>query len=260
MTPIPKNLRLFSTLNRIMARLRAPRGCPWDKEQTHVSLKSSLLEETYEVLDAIDRQKPEKLCEELGDLLMQIVFHAQIAEEHGEFDINDVVEGINTKLIRRHPHIFGDARVSNAEQVAVNWQAIKQEERHEQKSVLESLPKALPALAYGQSIQSRAASMGFDWEKVDDILDKLKEEVAELKAAATKEEVNAEFGDVLFTLVNLARRLKVDSEASLRMTNEKFVKRFSYMEDICRKQGIELKSLSLKEQDALWDEAKKIVG
>ncbi len=243
-----------------MARLRSSRGCPWDRQQTHSSLKSSLLEESYEVLETIDGQNPAKLCEELGDLLMQIVFHAQIADEAGQFDIHDVIEGINSKLIRRHPHIFGPARADTAQEVAANWEALKQEERHNGESVLETLPKAMPALAYSQSVQRRAATLGFDWEKVDDILDKLKEEVAELKRAGSQEETAREFGDVLFTLVNLARRLKIDSESALRLANERFVKRFSYMEDICRKRGINLASLPLTEQETLWQEAKKAVG
>lgn len=256
---LPKNLRSFATLRGIMARLRSPKGCPWDRQQTHASLKTSLLEECYEVLEAIDRQNPQKLCEELGDLLMQIVFHAQIATEAGEFNISDVIHSINAKLIHRHPHIFGELKVRDAKEVMVNWEALKQEERQVGESLLTTVPKEMPALAYSQSIQRRVASVGFDWEKVEEIVDKLREEVKELKRAPSHEEIVKEFGDLLFTLANIARRLNVDLEAALRSANERFFQRFGYMEEVCRQRGVNIGSLSLDEQNALWDEAKRKV-
>ncbi len=257
--PVPKNLRSFATLKRIMARLRAPKGCPWDRQQTHASLKTNLLEECYEALEAIDQQNPQKLCEELGDILMQIVFHAQIASEANEFNIEDVIQGINAKLVHRHPHVFGQLKVNNAKEVMINWEALKQEERQEGESFLTSIPKELPALAYSQSIQRRAAGVGFDWEKVEEIIGKFREEVNELKQAPNQEEIAKEFGDLLFTLANIARRLNVDLETSLRSANKRFFERFSYMEEACQKRGVNISSLSLDEQNALWEEAKNKV-
>ncbi len=256
--PLPKSLHSFNTLKNIIARLRSPKGCPWDRKQTLVSLKPYLLEECYEVLEAIDQQNSAKLCEELGDLLMQIVFLAQIASEANEFNINDVLYSINTKLIHRHPHVFGQLKVSEAKEVVVNWEALKQEERGAE-SLLNGVPKGMPALAYSQSIQRRVAGIGFDWEKITEIVDKLKEEISELKQASTQEEIAQEFGDLLFTLANIARRLNVDLETALRQANQRFVRRFTYMEELCRQRGINLGSLSLAEQNALWEEAKQKV-
>ena len=256
MLPVIKNLRSFFTLKSIMARLRSPKGCPWDRQQTQASLKTPLLEECYEVLEAIDEKNPRKLCEELGDLLMQIVFQTQIASEAGAFNINDVIQSINVKLVHRHPHIFGQLKVSDAREVMVNWEALKQEEREEGESLLNSVPKEMPALAYSQSIQRRVAAVGFDWEKVEEIVAKLGEEIKELKQATSQEEIAKEFGDLLFTLANIARRLNVDLEAALRQANQRFAQRFSYMEELCRQRGISLSSLSLDEQNALWEEAK----
>lgn len=247
----------FDTLVDIIAKLRRPDGCPWDRAQTHLSVKNNLLEESYEVVEALDAEDMGKLCEELGDLLMQIVFHAQMASEHGDFEIDDVISGINSKLIRRHPHVFGDARAKTAGEVLSKWNAIKREEGKEGETILRGIPKEMPALVYSQAVQRRAAHVGFDWKEVEDILDKLAEEIAEIKKATGHQQRVREFGDLLFTLANIARRLDIDLEPALRGANERFYRRFSYMEKVCQERGISLESLSLEEQDALWDEAKR---
>jgi len=249
----------FARLKEIIARLRGPDGCPWDKKQTHTSLRPYLIEESYEVLQALDEGSPQKLCEELGDLLLQIMLHAQMASEKGQFDIDDVVRGIGDKLIRRHPHVFGNQKTEDAAEVELNWETLKQEEREEGQSLLSSVPGDMPALSYSQSIQRRVAGVGFDWEKVDDILDKLTEEVAEISQAADHREMSDEFGDLLFTLVNIARRLDIDLETALRSANQRFFRRFSYMEELCRQRNVNIGDLSLDEQNALWEEAKKKV-
>jgi len=253
---LPENLGQFDTLVNIIARLRAPGGCPWDRKQTHASLRENLLEECYEVLEALDEGDSGKLYPELGDLLMQIVLHAQIAAEAGEFRLADVLTSINSKLVHRHPHIFGSQKVKNAEEVAHNWEKLKQEERGE-ASLLASVPPLMPALAYSQAVQRRVAQVGFDWQDIEGVIDKLVEEVREFKQAVSGEEREQEFGDLLFTLVNIARRLGVDSEAALREANQKFYRRFTYMEDVCRQRGINFGELSFEEQNALWEEAKK---
>jgi len=254
---LPENLSQFDTLVDIIARLRAPDGCPWDRKQTHASLRENLLEECYEVLDALDEGDSGRLCQELGDLLMQIVLHAQIASEAGEFELGDVVNSINTKLIHRHPHIFGSLEVKDAEEVALNWEALKQEERGADTSILASVPKQMPALGYSQAIQRRVAQVGFDWKDIDGVIDKLTEEVGEFKQADTEKQRGREFGDLLFTLVNIARRLGVDSETALREANQRFYRRFAYMEKVCRQRGVNFAGLSFDEQNALWGEAKK---
>ena len=247
----------FRELKEIIARLRGPNGCPWDKKQTHTSLKPFLVEESYEVLQALDEGIPEKLRDELGDLLLQIMLHAQIATESGQFDIDDVVRSISQKLIHRHPHVFGGQKVKNVVEVEQNWETLKQEERVEGESILAGMPEQMPALAYSQSMQRRVAGVGFDWEKVQEIIDKLAEEVAEIKQAANQQEKANEFGDLLFTLANVARRLDIDMEMALRSTNQRFYRRFAYMEEACRERGVNLASLSLDEQNALWEEAKR---
>jgi len=256
---LPEDLSQFATLVDIIARLRAPDGCPWDRKQTHASLRENLLEECYEVLEALDEGDSEKLCDELGDLLMQIVLHTQIATEAGEFELGDVISGINAKLIHRHPHIFGSEKVKDAEEVALNWEVLKREERAPDTSILESVPQQMPALGYSQEIQRRVAQVGFDWEDVDGVIDKLAEEVGEFKRAETEERKAEEFGDLLFTLANIARRLGVDLEAELREANRRFYRRFSYMEEVCRQRGVNLGDLSFEEQNALWEEAKREV-
>ena len=253
----PQNLNRFATLVDIIAKLRAPDGCPWDKKQTHASLRENLLEECYEVLEALDEGDSGKLCAELGDLLMQVVLHTQIATEAGEFEVGDVLSSINAKLIHRHPHIFGSLKVKDAQEVAHNWELLKQEERQSDSSILASVPKQMPALGYSQEIQHRVAQVGFDWEDVDGVIDKLAEEIREFKQAGSQQETAQEFGDLLFTLANIARRLGVDLEAALRQANQRFYCRFTYMEELCRQRGVNIGDLSFDEQNALWEEAKK---
>ena len=250
----------FLELKEIIARLRGPGGCPWDKKQTHASLRPFLVEESYEVLQALDEGVPEKLRDELGDLLLQIMLHAQIADESGQFNIDDVVQSISQKLIHRHPHVFGDKKAGDVAEVEQNWEALKQEERGEGESILAGMPEQMPALAYSQSMQRRAAGVGFDWEKVQEIIDKLAEEIGEIKRAANQQERANEFGDLLFTLANIARRLDIDLEMALRSANQRFQRRFTCMEELCRQRGINLASLSLDQQNALWEEAKKKIG
>ena len=254
---LPENLNQFSTLVDIIAKLRAPDGCPWDKEQTHASLREYLLEECYEALAALDAGNTDQLCDELGDLLLQIVLHARIAQEAAEFKIGDVVESINRKLVYRHPHIFGAEKVKDAEEVAHNWQALKQAERGADTSLLASLPRQMPALAYSLAIQRRVAQVGFDWKDIDGVIDKLVEEVGEFKQADNQEQKAEEFGDLLFTLVNVGKRLGIDAEAALREANQKFYRRFSAMEELCRQRGVTFADLSFDQQNALWEEAKK---
>jgi tetrapyrrole methylase family protein/MazG family protein len=250
----------FAKLREIIAKLRGPEGCPWDRKQTHASLKPYLIEECYEVLQALDEGAPQKLCEELGDLLLQIMLHAQIAAEAGQFNIDDVVQGISQKLIHRHPHVFGGQKVQDAGEVELSWEALKQEEREEGESLLAGVPEQMPALAYSQSIQRRVAGVGFDWEKVEEIIDKLAEEVSEIKNATDQQEKAKEFGDLLFTLANVARRLDIDLEMALRSANQRFCRRFAYMEEACRNRGVSFGSLSFDEQNALWEEAKRAIG
>ncbi|MFC2034524.1 nucleoside triphosphate pyrophosphohydrolase [Chloroflexota bacterium] len=256
---LPENLSQFDTLVDIIARLRAPGGCPWDREQTHVSLRENLLEECYEVLEVLDLGDSRRLGEELGDLMMQIVLHAQIATEAGEFELGGVLASINAKLIRRHPHIFGSLKVKDAGEVLLNWEALKQEERGADISMLASVPKQMPALGYSQAIQYRVAQVGFDWEDVDGVIDKLAEEVGEFRQAGSGEQMAQEFGDLLFTLVNFARRLGIDSEAALRGANRRFYHRFICMEEVCRQRGVNIGDLSFGDQNTLWEEAKKNV-
>ncbi len=254
---VPKNLDKFETLVKIIAQLRAPDGCPWDREQTHSSLREFLLEESYEVLAALDEGGSEKLCQELGDLLLQIVLHSQIATEAGEFKLGDVIKGINTKMIQRHPHVFGSVKVKDAAEVVHNWEAIKKEEKGPDASLLASVPLQMPALSYSREIQQRVAEAGFDWPDIKGVIDKLAEEVGEFKQSTSGEQKSEEFGDLLFTLVNFARRHGIDSETALREANRKFYKRLSFMEDLCRKRGLTFANLTFDQQNALWEEAKR---
>ena len=254
---LPQDPSQFAALVDIIATLRAPDGCPWDRKQTHASLRENLLAECYEVLEALDEGDSVKLRDELGDLLMQIVLHGQIATETGEFELREVIKGINTKLIHRHPHIFGSKKVKDAEGVAHNWEVLKGEEREAGASMLGSVPKSMPALSYSQEVQRRAAQVGFDWEDTEGVIDKLAEEIREFKQAESQEQRAEEFGDLLFTLGNIARRLGIDLEAALREANRKFYRRFTYMEKLCRQRGLSLDKLSFNEQNALWEEAKQ---
>jgi MazG family protein len=254
----------FQKLVEIMARLRAPGGCPWDREQTFDSIKPYTLEETYEVLDAIDRREWNDLAEELGDFLLQAVFYAQMASEADLFRIDDALEAINRKLIRRHPHVFGDQSAETAGDVKRIWGQVKAEEKkgqgREQDGLLAPVPRALPALVEAQQISSRAAGAGFDWENPEQVLGKLHEELAEFAEArrrASHDEIENEMGDLLFVLVNLARFVKVDPEQALRRTNAKFRKRFSYIERKLAERGRKLEDSNIGEMEALWQEAKR---
>lgn len=258
--PSPQNLDSFSTLVEIIALLRSPEGCPWDRKQTHESLRKNLLEEAYEVLEAMDEADAAKLSEEFGDLLLQIVLHSQIAKDSGEFTVNDVIRKINEKLIHRHPHVFGDVSVKNAEEVTVNWEALKMQERKKEASMLDGVPVDMPALAYSQAIQGRVARVGFDWQEDSGVLEKMVEEIGEFKAADSQRQKEEEFGDILFTLANFARRQGIDLESALRKSNRRFYKRFSTMEEFCRKRELDLSRLTFDEQNELWEEAKRTLG
>lgn len=252
----------FDDLLEIMARLRGENGCPWDREQTHESLRIYLLEEAYEVLEALDAGDVHKFCNELGDLLLQIVFHAQIAKENGVFDIEDVTTEVCSKLISRHPHIFGNVKADTAEQVLENWEAIKKKEKKidSQTGVLKDVPSNLPALMRSYKVQQKAAQVGFDWDNIEDVFRKVDEEIQELKdvyKSKNMERITDELGDTFFALVNLSRFLKVQPELALTGTIRKFINRFEYIEQQSRKAGKRLEDMSLAEMDELWNEAKE---
>ncbi len=252
-----QDLESFDTFVAIVARLRAPDGCPWDLKQTHASLKRYLLEECAEALDAIDGGDPNALAEELGDVLLQVGLHAQIGADDGTFTLADVLRHVNGKLLRRHPHVFGDVEVSGADEVAANWRELKKAEHGERESVLDGVPRALPALAYGQEIHTRAARTGFDWPDMAGVMDKLREELGELNAAQTPDELEHELGDVVATLVNVARKLEIDIEGAVRKANRRFEGRFRHMEQAARDKGAPLEQLPLDRLEELWQEAKK---
>jgi tetrapyrrole methylase family protein/MazG family protein len=243
-----------------MARLRSPRGCPWDREQTHASIKQNLVEECYEAVDAIEARDNAALCEELGDLLLQIVFHAQMAREAGKFDFDDVANSIADKLVRRHPHVFGRNKLKTADQVLTQWHAIKKTEKNRRRSVLDGVPKHLPALMKAHEVQKKAARVGFDWKKSADVLAKVEEELVELKRAMVRNrrrEIEEEFGDLLFSVVNLARFQKYDAEDALNQTVKKFRRRFDQIEREIARRGKQLEDCSLEELDSIWNRAKR---
>lgn len=244
----------------IMAALRGEKGCPWDREQTSESLKPFLVEEAYEVLEAIDEKNPEAVKEELGDLLFQIVFQCRIAQEKGDFGMTDVIEKISRKMIARHPHVFADADYKTSAEVLVHWEAQKKLEGKQRESLLEGVPRTLPSLLRAHRLQDRAARVGFDWERVDDVLKKLDEEIGEFRDAMERRqenEIEEELGDLLFMLVNLSRFIGVNPEEALRKTISKFISRFRYIEMAAAETGRTLSEMTLSEMDALWDEAKK---
>ena len=252
----------FEKLIEIMARLRGPEGCPWDREQTHASLKEYLLEETYETIEAIDSGDMDELCAELGDLMLQIAFHAQLAKERGDFEIHDSLNSINEKLLRRHPHVFGEAEVACAEEVAHQWDRIKMDEKgfESRASILDGVPKTLPALARAMEISKRAARAGFEWPSLDAVFAKIEEEVGELKDEIHQRDttrIAEEIGDLLFTIVNVARWTKVDPEDALRTMIERFASRFVQIEQAAHAAGRSLEDLTLEEMDAVWDRAKQ---
>lgn len=248
----------FQQLVDIMKKLRGPEGCPWDKEQTHQSLRPYLLEETYEVLEALDHDNADNLQEELGDLLLQIVFHAQLAQEKKRFSILDVLTKINRKLIRRHPHVFGNMQIRTADEQRNHWEHIKKSEG--KNSVLEGVPKSLPALLRANRIQQKAATVGFDWENLDQVWEKVQEEIKELKCAIeskNEKAISEELGDLLFSFVNLSRFLKVNPEDVLRQAVDKFTHRFHKVEKTLKTKGISIHDATLEEMDAVWNRIKK---
>ncbi len=268
----------FEKLVAVQARLRAPNGCPWDREQTHQSLRTYLIEEAYEVLEALESGNDAKFAEEMGDLLLQIVFHSQIAREEGRFTVSEVIREIHDKMVRRHPHVFGTTRAKDSAEVLRNWEQIKAEERRsngnkgnsrsgegdaQEVSMLDGVSRALPATLEGFQLTRKASRIGFDWDDAGGVFDKLQEEAEELKDALGEEDqprMEEELGDLLFAAVNLSRFLKIDPEIALKKANAKFSRRFRAMERLARKNGREFKDLSREEMEAFWDAAKKAEG
>lgn len=250
----------FEEFQELVAHLRAPDGCPWDREQTHLSLRRNLIEEAYEVLDALDAENPKAMQEEFGDLLVQVLLHTQIASEAGEFRMADVLHGIITKLVARHPHVFGELKLKDAEDVIANWEHLKAGERKargEVRGLLDGVGEALPALSQAEAYTARASRVGFEWPNIEGMLGDVEEEIREFrqeKAGTPQQE--AEFGDVLFALVNLSRWLKLDPEAALRAANRRFRQRFAHVEAGARMLNRELKDMTLDEMNALWEEGK----
>ena len=266
----------FTDLVELMSRLRSPNGCPWDREQTYATLAPMLLEEAYEAFEAVEvarAGRPEELRDELGDLLFQVIFYAQVAKERGEFEINDVTDAIHSKMVRRHPHVFGDVRADDATEVLRNWESMKAEERRasgkvdSEGSLLDGVSSKAPALMEAHQLSTKAARVGFDWKTVDDIFDKLHEEIEELRSAikehgATNDEethtrVREEIGDLLFAATNLARHMHVEPEAALKLTNRKFRQRFKYIEDELKRQSRVWDQTTLDELEQLWQQAKQ---
>ncbi len=255
---------LFEILIRVMSVLRSEDGCVWDREQTHDTIKRNIVEEAYEAVESIEEKDTQGLKEELGDILLQAVFHSQIAVENNEFNINDVLKTIIQKLVRRHPHVFGDKSVLSSREVLENWEDIKKQERKNKLSdnfsIFANIPNLLPSLHYAYEIQTRAARYGFDWENTEDVIGKIKEEVAELEKELTSGEksgISDESGDLLFSIVNFTRHINIDSEQALKGTCKKFIKRFDLMEKYAAEKGLDLKNLPLVEKDKLWEIAKQ---
>ena len=249
-------------LVQIIRLLRGEGGCPWDMQQTHQSIRNNVIEEAYEVADAVDTDDKAALCEELGDLMMQVVFHARMAEESGDSNLDDVADGVCQKLVHRHPHVFGTVQADTVGQVLDNWDAIKMEEKNQQTytDTLLSVPRAFPGIMRAAKVQKRAAKVGFDWADSEGAWDKLNEEIAEVRAAEQSGDADAiaeEMGDLLFSVVNVTRFLKVDGEEAISKATDKFITRFQSMEQLAVSKGLNLKELSLDEMDALWDEIKK---
>jgi len=250
-------------LVKIVEKLRAPDGCPWDREQDHESILSGLLDEVYEFFEAVDKKDSYEMKEELGDILLQVVFHSQMASENSKFNFEDVACEISDKLIRRHPHVFGDVNVDSTDEVLQNWEEIKRSEKgkEERKYITDGIPKALPALLRAEKIQKRVARVGFDWDDMKPVLDKVEEEFAEFREALENgdvENANEELGDIIFSLVNVGRHKKIVAEDSLRRTIDKFEKRFRYIEDEFKKENRQISEASLEELDVYWERAKKI--
>jgi len=253
----------FDELVNIVAKLRGPGGCPWDREQTRDSLKPFLVEEFYELIDALDENDHEGIREEMGDLLFQILFQSQLSKEEGLFDIHDVVDGIARKMVNRHPHVFGDRKLKSSQEVMEHWQEHKKKEGKNYESVIDGVPRALPALLRARKLQIKATKVGFDWERIEDVFDKLDEEIAELKEALGKKdrkEIESELGDIFFVLVRIANFVNVNPEDALRNTIGKFTGRFIYMEKAARREGKQLSDMTLAEMEVLWNKAKKERG
>lgn len=261
---LPKENYGIEDLLRIMEMLRSKDGCPWDAEQTHQSIKKNFIEETYEVIEAINKDDKALLCEELGDVLLQVVFHAQMEKEQGSFTFDDVTDGICKKLVERHPHVFGEVTVSGTDDVLRNWEDIKNRSKGQdtQTKAMNDIPRELPALMRSTKIQKKAKKAGFDWDSIDGALEKLQEEVSELREALTETDElhkQEELGDVLFAAVNVSRFMDCDAEEALTSANDKFISRFTLVEKAANERGIDMKSASLEELDKLWDEAKEIL-
>ena len=256
-----ETLNSLSKLIKITDTLMGDDGCPWDKVQTRESLKPYLVEETYEVLDALDTNDPEKIKDELGDLLYQILFHSKISSLKGEFDFQDVINNLSKKMVRRHPHVFKEGKLNTPDQVIGQWEEIKKKENNKanQKSILDSIPINLPSLIKAQKLQKKAAKEGFDWDQINDVFDKLDEEIKEFKEAVLKKtpaDIQSEIGDIIFVITNIAKFYKVDAEEALRSTNNKFIKRFQYIEQKIEGKGKTLKDCPLEEMERYWQEAK----
>jgi len=252
----------FRKLIEIVDTLMGENGCPWDNVQTRESLKPYLVEETYEVLEALDTNDPDQIKDELGDLLYQILFHSKISSKNNEFDIKDVLDNLKEKMVRRHPHVFKEGQINTPDQVIERWEEIKKEEKTHSNhpSILDSVPKQLPSLLRAQKLQKKAAKEGFDWDEISDVFDKLDEEISEFKSAVLEgkgTDIQSELGDILFVLVNIAKFKKIDAEEALRSTNNKFIKRFQYIEKEVAKQGKTLKETSLEDMERHWQNAKK---
>lgn len=250
----------FNKLREIIAVLRGPNGCPWDKKQTHESLKKYLIEEAYELIEAIDEDDIDHIIEELGDVLLQVLLHAQIGEDEGFFSIEDIIQGLSEKMIRRHPHVFGEVEAENVDEVLQNWQSIKAEEKGEKPaSLLDGIPASYPQLLKAEALQKKAAKVGFDWEEVSSIWDKVREEIKEfeIETENNNENMISEFGDILFAFVNIARYYQINPEEALNRTNNKFYHRFLYIEEKVRESGKDISSFSVDQLDAFWNEAKK---
>ncbi|MES0341523.1 MAG: nucleoside triphosphate pyrophosphohydrolase [Candidatus Humimicrobiaceae bacterium] len=255
---------LFTLLLDIMRALRSPDGCIWDREQDHNSLKKSLIEETYETIEAIENGDPSGIREELGDLMLQAVFHSQIADENGHFNMSDVLKGIIKKLLRRHPHVFGDSDVSCSDEILSNWEDIKKKERKDnnkdEDSIFSGIPRTLPALHFAYEVQNRASRLGFDWDSSEDVYKKILEELEEIKmeiGKGSRSSIQDEMGDLLFSIMNYSRHLKIDIEKGLKDTNRKFINRFKLMEKAAVEKGQDFKKLSLEEKEKLWEKSKK---
>lgn len=249
----------FDGLMKVVSYLRGDDGCPWDRKQTAQSMRSSVLEECYELLEAIDNEDPSEIISELGDLIFNLAFQIHLGTESGTFEEADVFQSVISKLVRRHPHVFGDGKISDADQVLNRWQSLKKAEREEGMSIMNSVPSKMPALVYAQTLQNRAAGAGFDWEDVSGVVEKITEEITELNNATDADEQERELGDLLFSIVNLARWLDIDAESALRTADSRFRTRYELMEKLSHKHGLVLEALSVDEKDRLWQKAKRVL-